>query len=199
MIRNLLFALAILSTSAFAKINPLLIGETIPAGPLRSVDGKPFDLLEASKNDRLAIIYYRGGWCPYCNHQLAELNEVYKELLDLGFRIIAISPDSPEKLREGLEKDPLHFTLLSDSSMKTAVAFGIAYKVDSETLKKLATYDIDLEAASGQDHHLLPVPSVFLVGTDGVVDFVYANPDYATRLDPGVLLAEARVLATEEE
>lgn len=198
MMKKAVVIAVLVCSTALATVSPLMIGQTIPAGPLKTVEGKPFDLLDAAKTDRLAIIYYRGGWCPYCNLQLAELNEVYKELLSLGFRIVAISPDTPETLRAGLEGKPLHFTLLSDSSMETAQAFGIAYQVDEAMLKKLESYEIDIEAASGTTHHLLPVPSVFLVGTDGVIDFVYANPDYTTRLDPDVLLAEARVLAAEK-
>lgn len=198
MIHRFMMLAALVCSTAIAKVSPLMIGETVPAGPLQTVDGHPFDLLEAAKDDRLAIIYYRGGWCPYCNHQLAELNQVYKELLSLDFRIVAISPDSPEMLKKGLEDDPVHFTLLSDSTMETAKAFGIAYKVSDPMLEKLESYNIDIEAASGQTHHLLPVPSVFLIGKDGVIDFVYVNPDYTTRLDPRVLLEEARVLARED-
>ena len=53
-------------------------------------------------------------------------------------------------------------------------------------------YGIDLEEASGYDHHLLPVPAVFVIDPEGVIDFQYVNPDYRARLDPNVLLAAAR-------
>ena len=41
-------------------------------------------------------------------------------------------------------------------------------------------------------HGVLPVPAVFVVGTDGVVRYQYVNPDHHTRLDAEVLLAAAR-------
>ena len=59
------------------------------------------------------------------------------------------------------------------------------------TLDRYKVYGIDLEDASGQKHHLLPVPSVFLVGTDGVIKFRYVNPDHTVRIDPDALLAAA--------
>lgn len=48
------------------------------------------------------------------------------------------------------------------------------------------------ETAADQKHHLLPAPGVFVVGTDGVIQFSYVNPDYKKRLAPEVLLAAAR-------
>jgi peroxiredoxin len=123
---------------------------------------------------------------------LGQLQEIAPELTKLGYRIIAISPDGVEKLRSSLEKNEAGFVLLSDSKMKAAVAFGVAFQADDATVKKLKEYGIDLEEASGEKHHQLPVPSVFLVGGSGRIEFQYVNPDYRVRLDPDVLLAAAR-------
>ncbi|MBK8550829.1 MAG: hypothetical protein IPL53_07105 [Ignavibacteria bacterium] len=75
--------------------------------------------------------------------------------------------------------------------MNAALQFGIAFKVADEIIEKYKSYDIDLEASSGKEHHLLPVPSVFILGTDGIISFEYVNPNYKIRLDPDVLLAAA--------
>jgi peroxiredoxin len=182
------------SITASAEIKPLQAGEKIPATKLKTVDGKSFDLMAAAKEQRLAIIYYRGGWCPYCNMQLGQLQETDAKLRELGYRILAISPDSPAKMKESLDEGHMTYTLLSDSSMETAKAFGIAFEVDQATLKKYEGYGIDLEAASGEKHHQLPVPSVFLVGTDGVIDFVHSDENYKKRLAPEVLLAAAKAV-----
>ncbi len=45
---------------------------------------------------------------------------------------------------------------------------------------------------AGQEIAWLPVPAVFLIGRDGTIKFVYANPDYKIRLKAAVLLAAAR-------
>jgi peroxiredoxin len=74
-------------------------------------------------------------------------------------QIIAVSPDQPTKVRETIEKHRIAFTLLSDVQMTASRA----YKVDDATLKLLAQNGIDLEAASGEKHHELPVPAVFLL------------------------------------
>ncbi len=126
---------------------------------------------------------------------MGQLQEIAPQLVELGYRIIAISPDRPEKQRASLEKNKLGYALLSDSKMTASTAFGIAYKVDDAMLKQLAGFGIDLEEASGETHHLLPVPAVFLVGRSGQIEFQYANPDYRVRLDPQVLLAAAKAAA----
>ncbi len=77
--------------------------------------------------------------------------------------------------------------------MNAAKAFRVAYKVDEATLKQLRDYKIDIEEASGEKRHLLPVPAVFLVGTNGLIKFEYVNPDYKVRIHPDLLVAAARV------
>ena len=113
------------------------------------------------------------------------------KLIDLGYQIIAISPDLPEKLRPSLEKNKLGYVLLSDSKMVASRAFGIAFKLDDEMLERFKKFGIDLEEASGETHHLLPVPSVFLVSEQGRIVFEHVDPSYKVRVDPDVLLAAA--------
>jgi peroxiredoxin len=78
--------------------------------------------------------------------------------------------------------------------MEGARAFGVAYQVDALTLAALTKYGVNLEEASGEKHHLLPVPAVFVVGKSGVIQFEYVNPDYKVRLHPDLLLTAARIL-----
>ena len=105
---------------------------------------------------------------------------------------MAIAPDRPEKVRETAEKYRIRGLFLSDSSMAAARAFRIAYEVDAATLEQLAKSGIDLEAASGERHHQLPVPAVYVTGRNGIIQFSYVNPDYKVRIDPGLLIAAVR-------
>jgi peroxiredoxin len=171
---------------------PIKVGATVPTLTLATADGTPFDVGEAIRQQPTVFVFYRGGWCPYCNLQLKQLVEVESKLLALGYQLLAISTDKPEKLQETLTKETLNYTLLSDSKMIGCSAFGIAFKVEEQLVQKYKSYNIDLEAASGEKHHLLPVPSVFIVGTDGIIKFSYVNPNYKVRLDPDVMLAAAK-------
>jgi len=193
-------ASALMNTSVLAeglpdsadKVRPLLIGSAVPDVTLQTAGGKKFSLNEAVKEKPTILIFYRGGWCPYCNLHLGQLQDAEPQLIKLGYQILAISPDSTAILAEGTEKEKISYTLLSDSLMVAAKAFGIAFQVDDATIEKYKGYGIDLEKSSGQNHHLLPVPAVFIVGTDGKINFVYVNPDYKVRLTPEVLVTAAK-------
>ncbi|MEW5850785.1 MAG: peroxiredoxin-like family protein [Myxococcota bacterium] len=174
---------------------PLKVGSVIPALTLTAADGKPFDFKAEVAKQPTLFVFYRGGWCPFCNAQLSKLTEIEPELKKLGVQVVAVSPDQTTFLRESTQKHTLSYRLVSDHMGEAIKAFGLAYRVDDATVAKLKSYKMDIEAASGQRHRLLPVPAAYLVGTDGVVRFAYANPDYKVRADPDLLLVAARKLA----
>lgn len=175
-------------------IHPLLVGAEIPELTLRNSEGDPVDLNAVISNKPTVLLFYRGGWCPVCNMQLSGIKTIESELVRLGYQFIGISADRPEKIRSTIKKHDQKYLLLSDNKMTGAKAFGIAFKVDEKTLNKYKEYGIDLEDASGETHHILPVPAVFVIGTDGIIKFEYINPDYRVRLDPEVLLAAAKAV-----
>lgn len=173
---------------------PLKEGTVLPEVTLTAAAGKAFDLREEAAQSPTLFVFFRGGWCPFCNLHLAELRKLQPELEQLGVRIVAISPDRPEVLAKAARTKQLGYTLLSDSDAVAMRAFGLAFRVDEATFRNLKASSMDLEAASGRTHHLLPVPAVFLAGTDGVIRFVYANPSYRERVPGAVVLAAARHL-----
>ncbi len=192
----LAFLLSTLSFSAQAElamsaeqVRPLLIGSTAPTVSLSNSDGKPTTLAAASKGRISVVVFYRGGWCPYCNLQLADLRHLVKPLQEKNVALIAISPDQPSELFKSIKKNSLDYTLLSDASAKVIEAFGIGFKVDDSTKKKYAEYGIDLAKAAGQSHSVLPAPSVFIIDANGKIQFAYVNPDYSVRLSSKVILA----------
>lgn len=175
-------------------VQPVLPGMPAPAFAVRHPDGSEYRFDPASREKPAVLIFYRGGWCPYCNAHLQALRHAEEELNSLGFEVLFLSADRPEKLAASLEEPLPGYTLLSDSAMTAARAYGLAFRVPDETVAKYKAYGIDLEAASGHDHHILPVPAVYLVGTDGLVHFMYVNPNYQVRLQAPVLLAAARAM-----
>lgn len=173
-------------------VQPIMVGETIPNLTLTSADNKAVNLNQAVKKQPTLLVFYRGGWCPYCNTHLADLRKIEDELKALGFQIFAISPDQPKFLQQTDAKHKLGYTLLSDSDMNAAKALGIAFEVDKETREQYQQYGIDLEKSSGQKHHLLPVPAAFLLNKEGQITFSFVAPDYTTRVDNEILLAAAK-------
>ncbi len=173
------------------EVSPLKIGLKMPEISLLDSTGAQYELTKSLANGPAVLVFYRGGWCPYCNTQLSGLGKIEPELLKMGYRIFAISPDAPAELSKTVVKQGLPYKLLSDSKMTAATALGLAYQVDAETIGKYKNYGIDL----GKSGDMLPVPALYMVGSDGIVDFSYVNPDYKTRMPEELVLAAAKVFA----
>ncbi len=180
-------------------VRPLLLGAALPEAQLRTVDGQTVSLKDALGGKPAVLVFYRGGWCPYCNTQLSGLRLIRKDLDALGYSLIAISPDTPEELKKTLDGQALDFQLLSDSRAEAIRAFGVGYRVDAATLKKLGEYGIDLEKASGETHHVLPVPAVFVIDETGSLQFSYVHPDYKVRVPQDVILAAAKAIKEQRQ
>ena len=172
--------------------NPLKAGVAAPSATLRRPDGSTVEMRTLYAAKPSVLIFYRGGWCPYCNVHLGQIAEAEPQLRDLGFQVLAISPDRPEELKKSIDKQNLTYQLLSDSDADLAKAFGLAFRVDDATVAKYREYKVDLNASSGRDHHVLPVPAVYIIDQTGTIRFAHANPDYKSRLEPEKLLAAAR-------
>jgi peroxiredoxin len=173
-------------------ISPLLTGENIPSLNLVDVDGQSFDLNAAVASKPTILIFYRGGWCPYCSKQLAGLQEIQQDLSKMGYQILAVSTDSPDNLRKSQTKEKLTYKLLSDADLAASKQFGIAYKSPVD-------YDKFLPVTSGGKNidKLLPVPSVFILNKQGNIRFEYINPNFTERLSPKLLKAIAAALYAE--
>jgi peroxiredoxin len=187
---NVSFGAAIPSSPK--EVQPLEIGSAVPAVAVQTTTGAAVQLNALTQGKPSVIIFYRGGWCPYCTRHLAALGEVEPELRARGYQILAISTDNAEHAAATEADTELGYQLFADPKMDAAKAFGLAYKVDPPTLEKLASYKIDIEAASGETHHLLPVPAVFLTDAQGNITFRHFDADYTTRLDAEELLKAAK-------
>jgi peroxiredoxin len=168
------------------------VGERAPTFTVRTAKGESY-LFDAAKRSKPAVlIFYRGGWCPYCNAQLASLRKAEPELISLGYEVLFMSTDRPELLYTSLKEKDINYTLLSDSKMQAAEAFGVAFRMEDAAVARYKGFGVDLEATTGETHHELPVPSVFIVDKTGVIRFVHWNPDFKVRMSADEILAAGR-------
>ena len=157
------------------------VGNTFPDFALTDHTGQ---IVRASSRwqDRVMLIkFYRGGWCPYCNLELAALMRHSGEFAKLGVEILAIAPEKPELLDQTREKSAADFTFLWDQDNGLARQLGIAFPVDARVRDIYGKLGIDLVAANGSWE--LPVPATFVVAQGNVL-FRWVDPNYLTRQDP---------------
>lgn len=179
------------------QVKPLLNGLSIPAVSLTTADNKTVDLTELVQQKPSVLVFYRGGWCPYCNAQLAALRDISPQLTKLGYQIIAITPDSVASINKSLEDtggNKLNYTLLSDANFAASSAFGLAYYLDDKTAAaykgKLGSL---ITTEAGTEKVVLPVPAVYILNTNGEALFSYVHINYKTRLHSELLLKAAEL------
>ena len=178
-----------------AQVHPLPVGSPSPVFEGATTDGKLRSFNPNGFQKPTIFIFYRGGWCPYCNMQLSDLRLVEPKLRAQGFEIVFFSTDRADILYSSLKATDIHYTLLSDSHLEAAKAFHVAYRLDDATIEKQKQYGVDLDVTTGTALHELPVPSVFIIDTTGTIRYVYSNPDYTVRLAADALLAAAQPYA----
>jgi peroxiredoxin len=179
------------------QVTPLLNGLNIPAVSLQTAENKTVQLIDLIQQKPSVLVFYRGGWCPYCNAQLAALRDIEPKLKQMGYQLIAITPDSVASIQKSLQDTggkTLNYTLLSDSNFHASRAFGLAYYLDDKTAMaykgKLGSL---ITTEAGTEKVVLPVPAVYIVNTQGEALFNYVHINYKTRLESELLLKAAQL------
>ena len=175
-------------------IKPLLIGQFAPNVVLKTEFGGDIELQSLIEKRPTVIIFYRGGWCPYCSRQMAGLIEVEQRIIDLGYQILAISPDTPARLVEQKSSQEFQLMHLSDMALEATRAFGLGYYVDDDMVEIIkGQLGAEVVTLEGESKVVLPVPAAYIIDTTGLVKFAYVNPNFQQRINPQLLLQAARL------
>jgi peroxiredoxin len=184
-----------------ADIQPLKAGDKAPRFSVETVDNERFDFDPRRLERPVILVSFRGGWCPFCNMHLSELRHAIPEISAMGIDVLFLSGDRSELLLTSLSRetqediDGLGYTILSDANAQAAIALGIAFKVSDRTVQGRIEKGDDIEQSSMARHGVLPVPAVFAINREGVITYVYTNPDYKVRVSADELVAAATEIA----
>lgn len=195
LIPNLVFAKSIAESSD--TVSPLLNGQLIPKVNVTTLDGSSQTLSAYLDNQKTILFFYRGGWCPFCNTQMGQLKKIEPKLKAMGYKLVGVSTDAPQDLQKSISKMALQYDLLSDFNSELSQAFGLAFFTDEATTKRYVKR-LDLtnplkKNGSGDARLVLPVPAIYLIDENGLVQFNYVNPNFKVRLHEEVLLKAAEI------
>ncbi len=168
-------------------------GSAAPGFALPNASGNQVAAADLLNEGPLVVSFYRGGWCPYCNIELRALQERLPEIHDLGAKLVAISPETPDNSLTTQEKHDLAFEVLSDRGNQVARAFGLVFKLPADVSDIYKNkFGIDLAAYNGDDSDELPIPATFVIGRDGTILKSFVEPDYTKRLDPDDIITSLK-------
>lgn len=187
-----------------ADIQPLKAGDRAPRFTVETVDNERFDFDPRNLERPAILITFRGGWCPYCNMHLSELRHALPAITDMDVDVLFLSGDRSELLHASLSRDTqddideLDYRILSDAKAQAAMALGIAFKASDRTIDRRKEKGDDIEESSMARHGVLPVPAVFAINRNGLIEYAYANPDYKIRMSADELVAAATDISSSE-
>ena len=164
-------------------ISPMLIGEILPNGNLMDDNGKTVNFNDIINEKPTVLVFYRGGWCPYCNLQLSGLVNSEAEIIKLGYQIVAISPDDYKNITPTIKEHNVNYKVYSDPEGEFIQQLGIAFKASVRTKEYISKKTIR------ETTDILPVPTVFILDSNGEILFEYISPNYKKRISPELLLA----------
>lgn len=170
----------------------LKAGDIVPDFELPNHKGEQVRFADLVRQGPVVINFYRGGWCPYCNLEMRALQEKLPEIVDLGARLVAVSPELPDAAMSTAEKNAISFDVLSDAGNKVAAAFGLVFTLPPALQALYKTFGLDLETSNGDDSMTLPIPATYVVGADRRIIHAYVDADYSRRMEPAEVVDALR-------
>lgn len=194
-------ALAIMDaeTSRLAAPNlaagALKMGDAAPDFILPDAHGEPVRLYSLLSEGHVVVVFYPGGWCPYCNLHLRGFQPRLARLRELDAQIVAISPQVPDDSICTQEKNPIAFPVLSDVGNEVARQFGIVVELCDDLVLLYRQFGHALEDANGAGgNRELPLPATFLIDSNATIRLAHVDVDHTRRLDPDYVIETLKEL-----
>ena len=94
-------------------------------GTVKTRSGASFDLATLWQDHRVVVVFYRGHWCPHCQHQLGEINQHQQEIEAQKAIVVGISSDAPDDAEALHGKLGLAFEVYSDPDLAVITKWGV--------------------------------------------------------------------------
>ncbi len=158
------------------------VGDRIEDFALSDQTGQTRRLSELTADGPAVIVFYRGGWCPFCSVALRGYErDLVPQLQDQGGQLVAISPERPDASLSTQEQHELTFTVLSDSGAALAESLGIAFQPVDGALAAQRSIGLDIREGRDDNATRLPYPTVLVIDRERTVRFVDIQTNYVHR------------------
>ena len=168
--------------AAAAVEHALRAGDQAPLdAPFVDHDGKRHELRSLLAKGPVVLIFYRGGWCPFCIVSLKQFDERRSAIEAMGATILAVSGELPEHAKNTEEKSELGFSVWTDEALDAGQLFGVAYEF--ERGKRF------LDEYQGEHSERLPLGATYVIAPDGTIAWSYIEENYKKRASPDDVIA----------
>jgi peroxiredoxin len=162
-------------------------GDAMPPFVLPDEAGRLVSLQSLLAEGPVAVMFFRGHWCPYCRLNVRAVIEAQDRIAAAGGRIVAIMPELQAFTRKFKVDAGAAFPVLTDLDNGYALSLNLAIWLGAE-IQRLLSYQ-NMASFHGNDGWMLPIPATFVVGRDGLVKARFVDPDFRRRMDIDDLVA----------
>ena len=129
------------------------------------------------------ILFVRGNWCPFCSRQVSNLTQHYRDIIDLGARLILITPKPLETTRRVADFFNVEFDFWLDENLAVTRQLGLLQENGVPG---------DYDKEYGPD---TTWPTALVVDAAGIIRYTELSKHVSDRPDPKKLLDEIRKAA----
>jgi peroxiredoxin len=170
---------ALQTKSGGRSTSALQVGQPLPDFHAVDEQGDPVRSTELV-GTATVMLFVRGNWCPFCSSQVENLTSHYKNIVDLGGRLIFVTPLPLETTRRVAEFFEVEFDFWLDESLAIARQLGLFHEV---------AVPVDHRKEYGAD---TVWPTALVIDRAGIIRFTELSDHISDRPDPQVLLRELR-------
>lgn len=77
------------------------------------------------KGQKYILFFYPKDDSPSCTKEACSLRDHYRSIINKGYKIYGVSPDTVKKHRKFIDKYEFQYDLLSDEKLETLNSFGL--------------------------------------------------------------------------
>ncbi len=162
----------------------LRTGQAAPGFELPDQNGNTVSSTDLLQRGALVLFFIRGRWCPFCVGQVEAMNAVTGKIRSRGAELVAISPQTVHQNFLMSDQHKLSFPLLSDQANKIARRYGLVYPVPDYQQALYRRAFVNLPFLNGDERWELAIPATYILGQNGSILYVLADPDYTHRPEP---------------
>lgn len=168
----------------------IAVGDVLSDFTLPDATGLDVSLSELIADGPAVLVFYRGGWCPYCNIALHQYqSELITQLPRYGATLAAVSPQKPDESLSTVEKHDLQFAVLSDAGARVARQLGIGFEPAEDVLEAQRALGLDIREGNADGSPELPMPTVLVIDSTRTVRFADVQADYTSRTEVSEIVA----------
>ena len=155
-----------------------------PGSPLpdfQAVDEQENPVYSAALRGAPAVILFvRGNWCPFCSRQVSNLTQHYRSIIDLGAKLVLVTPKPLETTRRVAEFFNVEFDFWLDDELAITRQLGLLQEggVPGSYKKEYGRDTI--------------WPTALVVDAAGIISYTALSKHISDRPDPELLLKEIR-------